>query len=149
MMRARTRTTSRKRAGFTLIELMMAIVMRSIGLLGMAGLMVSSTQVQQLSTTRSQMTLVAESKLEELRSYGQTAAADPLRLRLNVGGSMAAPSAGYADSVQAPGGRWYYRRWQISNDIAGMRRVDLRVVPQYDDRYVPRQVQFTTLVAVL
>jgi prepilin-type N-terminal cleavage/methylation domain-containing protein len=143
------RTTSRKRAGFTLVELMMAIVMLSFGLLGMAGLMVSSTQVQQLSTTRSQMTLVAESKLEELRSYGQTGGADPLRLRLNVGGSVAAPVAGYADSAQAPGGRWYYRRWQIVNDIAGMRRVNLRVVPQYDDKYVSRQVQFTTLVALL
>lgn len=143
------RTTSRKRAGFTLVELMMAIVMLSFGLLGMAGLMVSSTQVQQLSTTRSQMTLVAESKLEELRSYGQTAAADPLRVRLGVGGSVAVPAAGYADSAQAPGGRWYYRRWQIVNDIAGMRRVNLRVVPQYDDKYVSRQLQFTTLVALL
>jgi prepilin-type N-terminal cleavage/methylation domain-containing protein len=144
------RTTSRKRAGFTLIELMMAIVMLSFGLLGMAGLMVSSTQVQQLSTTRSQMTLVAESKLEELRSYGMTAATDTaLRARLNVGGSLVAPAAGYADSAQAPGGRWYYRRWQISNDIAGMRRVNLRIVPTYDDKYVSRQVQFTTLVALL
>ncbi len=143
------RAHSDKRAGFTLIELMIAIVMLSFGLLGMAGLMVSSTQVQQLATTRSQMTLVAESKLEELRSYGMTAATDPLRVRLNVGGSMAAPMAGYADSAQAPGGRWYYRRWQIVNDIAGMRRVNLRVVPQYDDKYVARQVQFTTLVALL
>jgi prepilin-type N-terminal cleavage/methylation domain-containing protein len=142
-------TTSRNRAGFTLVELMMAIVMLSFGLLGMAGLMVSSTQVQQLSTTRSQMTLVAESKLEELRSYGMTAATDPLRTRLNVGGSLVAPAAGYADSAQAPGGRWYYRRWQISNDIAGMRRVNLRIVPTYDDKYVSRQVQFTTLVALL
>jgi prepilin-type N-terminal cleavage/methylation domain-containing protein len=143
------RTTSRKRAGFTLVELMIAIVMLSFGLLGLAGLMVSSTQLQQLSTTRSQMTLVAESKLEELRSYGMTAAADPLRARLNVGGSLMAPAAGYADSAQAPGGRWYYRRWQITNDIAGMRRVSLRIVPSYDDKYVPRQVQFTTLVALL
>jgi prepilin-type N-terminal cleavage/methylation domain-containing protein len=143
------RTPSRRRAGFTLVELMMAIVMMSFGLLAMAGLMVSSTQVQQLSTTRSQMTLIAESKLEELRSYGQTAAADPLRARLNVGGSMAGPVAGYADSAQAPGGRWYYRRWQIVDDIAGIRRVNLRVVPRYDDKYVARQVQFTTLVALL
>lgn len=143
------RTTSRKRAGFTLIELMIAIVMLSFGLLGMAGLMVSSTQVQQLSTSRSQMTTVAESKLEELRSYGMTAATDPLRTRLNVGGSLVAPTAGYADSAQAPGGRWFYRRWQISNDIAGMRRVNLRIVPRSDDRYTPRQVQFTTLVALL
>jgi prepilin-type N-terminal cleavage/methylation domain-containing protein len=141
--------TSRERAGFTLVELMMAIVMLSVGLLGMAGLMVSSTQVQQLSTSRSQMTLIAESKLEELRSYGQTAATDPLRVRLNAGGSVAGPIAGYADSAQAPGGRWYYRRWQIVDDIAGMRRVNLRVVPRYDDKYVPRQAQFTTLVALL
>jgi prepilin-type N-terminal cleavage/methylation domain-containing protein len=143
------RTTSHVRAGFTLVELMMAIVMLSFGLLGMAGLMMSSTQVQQLSTTRAQMTLVAESKLEELRSYGQTAPTDPVRVRLNVGGSVVGPVAGYADSAQAPGGRWYYRRWQIVNDIAGIRRVNLRVVPRYDDKYVARQVNFTTLVALL
>jgi prepilin-type N-terminal cleavage/methylation domain-containing protein len=143
------RTPMRQPAGFTLVELMIAIVMLAFGLLGMAGLMVSSTQVQQLSTSRSQMTTVAESKLEELRSYGQTAATDPLRLRLNVGGSMVAPVANYADSAQAPGGRWFYRRWQIVNDIAGMRRVNLRIVPRVDDRYTPRQVQFTTLVALL
>jgi prepilin-type N-terminal cleavage/methylation domain-containing protein len=143
------RTPSRERTGFTLIELMMAIVMLSFGLLGMAGLMVSSTQVQQLSTTRSQMTLVAESKLEELRAYGMTSDT-VLRARLNIGGSTVAPLAGYADSAQAPGGRWYYRRWHIVNDIApGMRRVNLRVVPQYDDKYVSRQVQFTSLLALL
>lgn len=141
--------TPRARDGFTLIELMMAIVMLSFGLLGMAGLMVSSTQLQQLSTSRSQMTSVAESKMEELRSYGMTAPTDPLRTRLNVGGSLAAPVAGYADSAQAASGRWYYRRWQVTDDIAGMRRVDLRVVPQYDTRTTPRQVQFTTLVALL
>ena len=144
------RTVPSNRDGFTLVELMMAVVMLSFGLLGMAGLMVSSTQVQQLSTSRSQMTSVAESKLEELRSYGMTAATDPLRARLNVGGSLVAPVANYADSAQAPGsGRWFYRRWQVSNDIAGMRRVNLRIVPRYDDRYTPRQVQFTTLVALL
>jgi type IV pilus assembly protein PilV len=141
--------TSHPRSGFTLVELMMAIVMLAFGLLGLAGLMVSSTQVQQLATTRAQMTLVAESKLEELRSYGMTAANDPLRARLNVGGSVTAATAGYADSAQAPGGRWYYRRWQIVDDIAGMRRVNLRVVPLYDDKYVSRRVQFTTLVALL
>jgi prepilin-type N-terminal cleavage/methylation domain-containing protein len=143
------RKNLKNRSGFTLVELMMAIVMLSFGLLGLAGLMVSSTQVQQLSTTRSQMTLVAESKLEELRSYGMTAATDPLRARLNVGGSMAAAMANYADSAQAPGGRWYYRRWQVVNDIAGIRRVNLRIVPKYDDKYVARQIQFTTLVALL
>lgn len=144
-----TRLPSRERAGFTLIELMMAIVMLAFGLLGMAGLMVSSTQVQHLSTSRSQMTTVAESKLEELRSYGMTAATDPLRVRLNVGGSLTTPVAGYADSAQAPGGRWYYRRWQVANDIAGMRRVNVRVVPRADTRHTPRQLQFTSLVAFL
>jgi prepilin-type N-terminal cleavage/methylation domain-containing protein len=143
------RSARTHRRGFTLVELMMAIVMLSFGLLGMAGLMVSSTQLQQLSAARSQMTTVAESKIEELRSYGMTAATDPLRARLNVGGAVAAAVGGYADSAQAPGGRWYYRRWQISGDIAGMRRVNLRVVPRSDDKYVPRQAQFTTLVALL
>ncbi len=138
-----------KRKGFTLIELMMALFLLSVALLGMAGLVASSTRLQRLAVTRTEMTTVAEGKLEELRSYGMTTSGDSLRARLAVGGSLVTPAANYADSAQSLDGRWYYRRWQITTGVAGTRRATVNIVPKTAGSYVQKSLQFSTLITLL
>ena len=53
--------------GFTLIETLIAVLILSIGLLGMAGLQVLSLQSSNSSLSRSQATLIAYDLIERIR----------------------------------------------------------------------------------
>lgn len=66
--RATASATRRTRRGFSLVELMVAMVLLAIGVLGLAG--VSAYAVRQTNTAqaRNAATLIAESRMEELRS---------------------------------------------------------------------------------
>lgn len=139
----------RGRDGFTVIELIVAVMIISVGLLGMGSVMGSSTRLQTLAMSRTEMTTAAENKVEELRVYGKTPTSSPLRAAIAVGGSVVAPVVGYSDSTQALSGRWYRRRWQVQNGVAGTRLLTLRVVPSGPLRDVVKQLDVNTLLAVL
>ena len=141
------RARLRARPGFGLIELMVAIIVLSVGMLGLASLMASALRRDRLTTSRSEVVSVAEAKFEELRSYSALHSSDALRARLNVGGSLTANTTNYTDSLTALNGRDYYRRWTVANGTAvGTRRVTLRVTPKTPLRYDTKSVDFTTLV---
>ena len=144
----RRRGLSRQRKGFSLVELIIALLMLTFGLLSLASALASSIVGQRLSASRSELTVLAEAKLEELRGYGSTLAADPLRAKLISGGSLTADQTGYADSVQTSNGRSYVRRWQISGGIAGTRLVTIRVQPAVRQRSELRHETYTTLIAL-
>jgi prepilin-type N-terminal cleavage/methylation domain-containing protein len=136
------------RRGFTVIELMVAIMIISVGLLGMSSVMGSSSRLQTLAISRGEMATAAESKVEELRVFGGTATDSPLRVAIAVGGSIVAPVAGYSDSTEAVSGRWFYRRWQIQNGVAGTRQVTVRVVPKGPLRDLVKRLDFSSLLSV-
>ena len=136
------------RGGFTLIELMVAVMIISVGLLGMGSVMGSSTRLQTLAMSRAEMTTAAENKVEELRVYGLTSTTSPVRAAIAIGGSLAAPVAGYSDSTQSLSGRWYDRRWQIQAGVAGTRQLTVRVVPRGPLRDVVKRLDFPSLLAV-
>ena len=144
----RRRGLNRQRKGFSLVELIIALLMLTFGLLSLASALASSIVSQRLSASRGELTVLAEAKLEELRGIGNTLAADPLRAQLASGGSLAANQAGYADSVQTSDQRWYRRRWQISDGIAGTRRVTVRVAPAVRQRSELRFETYTSLIAL-
>lgn len=62
-----------RQQGTTLIEALVAVVVLSIGLLGMAGLQANALKLNQTSMQRSQATILAYSILDQMRS--DTAAA--------------------------------------------------------------------------
>lgn len=135
-----------RRRGFTLPEMIIATTLLAVGMLSVATLMAASHRQQRLAVGRTGLVTHAEAKLEELRSYASAPAAGALRARLDVGGSLAANVAGFADSVRAPNGRLYYRRWQIATDLLGTRRVTLRLVARTPAPYEVSAVEYSTLV---
>jgi prepilin-type N-terminal cleavage/methylation domain-containing protein len=134
------------RAGFTLVELIMAIMLLTIGMIAMAGVLSSSSRLQKISQSRGEMTTLAEAKLEELRSYGSSAPGAAIRANLAVGGSRTSSVTGYSDVVTGVSGQTFRRRWEIVNGIAGTRELRLRVEPVTLSRGQIARLDFTTLV---
>jgi prepilin-type N-terminal cleavage/methylation domain-containing protein len=143
-----SRGVIRKRDGFTFPEMIVAMVVMTLGLLALAAYMAGSLKVNRLSATRSEMTALAESKLEELRAYGQTASNDTLRLRLVNGGSTNSSVAAYSDITAGVSGRQYYRRWQMSDGVAGARRAAIAVLPTNPQTFLIKRLDFSTQIAL-
>lgn len=89
----------RKTRGFSLIEVMVALLIFSIGLMGMAGLMVLSVKTNQSAFLRTQASFLAQAMADRMRSNmglinsyngsysAATAGADPC-----AGGAVCAPA---------------------------------------------------------
>jgi prepilin-type N-terminal cleavage/methylation domain-containing protein len=143
-----SRGVIRKRDGFTFVEMIVAMVVMTVGLLALAAYMGGSLKVNRLSATRSEMTALAESKLEELRAYGQAPSNDTLRVRLVSGGSTNSSVAGYSDITTSVSGRQYYRRWQMSDGVAGARRAAIAIEPTNPQTFLTKRLDFSTQIAL-
>ena len=133
--------------GFTLIELMVATLLIVVGVLGLAGAMVSVSMRQTLATSRMEIVALGESKLEELRADAMIMSADTAQVA--IGGSTTASVTNHADTIPGPSGRQYIRRWRVDAGPAGTRQATLRVIPIVDDRHTVARVDFTTLMLVV
>jgi prepilin-type N-terminal cleavage/methylation domain-containing protein len=80
--------------GFTLIEMMVSILILTIGLVGTAALMSTSVNMGAHARYVSTAALLASEKMEDLDRYPD---GDP---NLNGGGSLTADITGYSDAVQ-------------------------------------------------
>ena len=133
--------------GFTLIELIVAMLIIVVGVLGLAGVMVNVSARQTLATSRMELVALAEGKLEELRADAMIMSADTAQL--TVGGSTTLSVANHADTVAGPSGRIYITRWQVAAAPAGCRHVTLRVVPLVDDARSVARLEFSTILMVV
>ena len=109
--------SSEGRGGFSLVELMVAVVILSVGVLGTVTLLVGVTRNEMRTTSRVEMTELAEGKIDQLRAAASVGA--PYPLELSVGGSQTTSQANHADTVSSPAGRVYVRRWEIEAGPAG------------------------------
>jgi prepilin-type N-terminal cleavage/methylation domain-containing protein len=134
----RTAQRRRSRRGFTLVELMVAIVLITVGLLGSAALMASTMRYQRGAASREEMLALAEAKVDELRSYQNASIASGLRPRLAVGT--------YTDNPTGPSLKPYRRMWRITNGTVRTRAVLVRVEPAYTDTYAAPRVDLQTLI---
>jgi prepilin-type N-terminal cleavage/methylation domain-containing protein len=147
-MTAASMTTRMRPAesGFTLIELMLAIIVLVVGILGLASTMVSMTRYQDLGAAHADMTALGDHKLEQLRVAATYATADTMQLV--AGGSLTVPTAQHVDTL-IERGRTYIRLWQVQAGPGGTRQVNLRVRPLVDDVRTPAQLDFTTLIQMM
>jgi prepilin-type N-terminal cleavage/methylation domain-containing protein len=137
--------SSKSEHGFTLVELMIAIVVIVIGVLGVAATTVSMTRTQDLTAARVDMAALADNKFEELRGFaGAKAQVAASIAQLAVGGSLTVATAGYNDLV-VERGRSYSRRWVVTAGVAGTRDVTVRITPQTGNR-PPQPKDFHTLI---
>jgi type IV pilus assembly protein PilV len=101
----RGRTAQR---GMTLIEILVAIVVLSIGLLGLAGLQLKGLQVGQGSTYRWQAAMLAEDIADRIRADRANAAAYQMTLGVPAGsptlGTLASITDWLARVAALPGG---------------------------------------------
>lgn len=142
----RRRSDAPSSGGFTLTELLVAVIILTIGVLGLAKVLIGSSQRQAQVESHQELLAVAEEKLEELRNIAASGTADTVQLE--IGGSLTADVANYADSIQTPEGRWYHRRWQVTAGPAETRSVTLRILAPDPGRTAVDSRDFTSLVLV-
>jgi prepilin-type N-terminal cleavage/methylation domain-containing protein len=133
-------------SGFTLVELLLGIIVLTVGILGMASSMASMTRFRDLAAAHADMTALGDHQIERLRVAATYRTADTMQLV--IGGSVTVPTAQHVDTL-AERGRTYLRLWQVTAGPAGTRQVNLRVQPLNDDGRVPSRVDFSTLIQMV
>jgi prepilin-type N-terminal cleavage/methylation domain-containing protein len=124
--------------GFTLIEVLFAMVILTVALVSMAELMAITIRMQMMGRNETAAIRLVQSKIDEL------VAVDFANATVNVGGNLDADVTNYNDNP-APG---FHRRWQIAA-IAGetnVRTLTVRIIPETLDRRTNAQVQLTTII---
>jgi type II secretory pathway pseudopilin PulG len=121
-----------------------ALVILGIGILGMASVMVGTSQRQSRVGSLMDLTAAGEAKLEQLRDIAAAGTADTLLL--SVGGSLTTTEALHADSFTTRDGVKVVRRWQVVDGPAGTRSVTLRVDPQRDTNHIANTLDLSTLI---
>lgn len=128
--------------GFTLIEVLIAVVILAVGLLGMASLTLSSLQSSQGASLRSQASALAGDLGERLRANRDFAISDSTSYLLAAGaGATTRPacidsSSGCSDSDQAQRDMFEWRA-SLSNNLPG----STAVITKPDSVNLPRQYQ--------
>ena len=135
------------RPGFTLVELLVAVMLLGVVLVGMAMGILGTASMQNQVGSRREMTEIADSKFEDLRAFALAGSPDTVQLAL--GGSLTASAADHADSVQSAHGRWFRRRWAVATGPAGAREVQLRVTPRDQARGTLARLDFTTFILIV
>ena len=134
--------TNANERGFTLVEVLVATVILTIGLVAMAELMAITLRMQMLGKNETAAIRLVQSKIDELVAVSFTDAATSSTVA--IGGSLTSDVATYNDAPVSG----FKRRWEIAA-IAGETRVrtlTVRVIPTVNDRRTNAQVQLTTII---
>ncbi len=131
-------TSAPDERGFTLIEVLIAMVILTIALVSMAELMAITLRMQMMGKNETSAVRLAQSKIDELVAVNFANAS------VAVGGSLTANVANYNDDPVDG----LKRRWQIQA-IAGETRVrtlTVRLIPTINDRRTNAQVELVTII---
>lgn len=133
-----------RRDGFSLVETVVAMLVGTIALIALAGVMVSTSQVQALSLSRMELTSIGETKLDQLRAHSAWRTADTVQLA--IGGSLTSDVANHSGVVTSARNRQYRLRWAVAAGLNGTRDVTLRVSPVSARRNEVPYVDLRTLM---
>lgn len=158
-MKIREKQRRDDQRGFSLIEVMVAIVILTVGLLSLAQMMVVATNANALSGRMTASAALAKEQLELLKAvpfYEDVAAKDKTD-RLEVGGRVDQNDAGYFQYYDADGqpsdqaNALYVVRWQVE-DITSpslpmeMLRITVRCLPAVEDATMFQTIGDATFV---
>lgn len=115
----------RRRRGFTLVEMMVAVVLLGVGISACVACMGTSTRASALAEQYTAVQLLAREKLAEIELQGVQSGEDQ--------GDFGPDRPGYA-----------WRMVAEPADVAGLRRVHLLLL--WGDEANPRVAEFTTYV---
>ena len=137
------RSSVRSETGVTLIEVLIATVILTVGLVGGAQLLGISIQMHQLAAETTDATRFANAKVEELMKLNF--ATDPAIQITPVGiDPLTQDVPNYFD---VPVAGVYTRRWVVqAGPTATTRLVTVRLVPAQTDRRTAKPVDLTTVV---
>jgi len=124
--------------GFTLVEVLIAMVILTIALVSMAELMAITLRMQMMGRNETAAIRLAQSKIDQLVAVNFTNAT------VAVGGSVTQDMTGYND---APA-NGFARRWAIAaiTNETRVRTLTVRVTPTINDRRTNRVVELTTII---
>ncbi len=135
--------------GFTLAEVLVAMVICTVGLVSLAELTAITLRLQQLGRNSTEAIRMAQDKIDELTMMSFESAA-----QVACGGSITADAADHndvptrtVDDVEVPLG--YKRRWLIEAGPDGdtnLRQVTVRVIPDVSDRRTASPVDMVTII---
>lgn len=126
--------------GFTLVEVLIAMVIMSVGLVAVAQLMAVSMQSHRLGRLTAEASLLASVKIEELVKMNFTT--DP-EVQITGAATLDANTANYFDTTA----NGFTRRWNVTaGPTADTRRLTLRVIPPPSSQPFSKQIDVTTII---
>lgn len=127
----------KSRQGFSLVEVTIALVIGSIGLLALAGILVYSMQSNRMATDLSIATSLARQKIEKIKLTGYNYVVDETENDLDAGGV----------SISGQIGR-YIRVTEVTVDAAGPNTKTITVTVYYggDTSNDARRAQIKTII---
>lgn len=132
-------TFTKDERGFTLVEVIVAIMVCTVGLMGMAQLLAVTLRMQQLGRNSTSAVRLATDKIDELGTLNFATAAP-----IQCGGSLTTSLANYSDT---PAG--YLRRWRVQAGPDGdlkLRQVTVRLIPTRADGRITAPYEMVTIV---
>lgn len=125
--------------GFTLVEVLIAMVIMTIALVSLAELMAITLRMQMMGRNQTAAVRLIQSKIDQIVNVNFTTTTVA-----TLGGSLTADVTNYFDEP-ADG---YKRRWLIEA-ITGetkVRRLTVRVIPDIKDRRTNAEVELSTII---
>jgi prepilin-type N-terminal cleavage/methylation domain-containing protein len=130
--------------GFTLIEVLIAMVILTVGLVSMAELMAITLRMQMMGRNETIAVRLVQSKIDELVALDFDNLPSSALVAVSPANSLDTDVAGYNDDPDPD----FHRRWQISA-VAGetrIRTLTVRVIPDIVDRRTNAQIELTTII---
>ncbi len=126
----------RNQSGFSLVELMVAMVVTVVGVMAVSLLILYGIRLQSFSRDATIANAFAKAKMEQLR------VTDPAGPQRSLGGSLTANVANHFDTP--PGTILFIRRWVVAAGPAGTQDIIVTVVwsnPNSRDPLPPIQIR--------
>jgi len=155
----KNKKTNHQIKGFSLIEVLIALLVLSVGLLALGVFQGSLLRSASDSVARAEAVALAEEKLEDLRSFtvvevpvGTTWAASNSVMAFdyigNDSGGRLASTSDYSLKSSATGSVNFNRRWAVTNiTINGVPAKQVLMTVSWQDKDATQQVQLSTTIA--